>query len=597
MIASASTNCSLGQFVDYLYKIDLNNDGTTDLQGSSDTVSANFNKGTHKITWRASDNCGYVTTCTYLFTIKDCQPPNMVCINGLTQALDAPICVETFNASQFILSMSDNCTPTNQIQVAMRKFGTGTGFPSTTSVSYDKCDVGTNFVEVWVKDINGLTNSCQNYVLVQPALSGCICNPDADITLNSCVSTPGHKKLSNYYLNSTFVSVSGVTTPVSKIRQLAVTDSCASITYNKIPFGGNYHTRISAQTLGGALNGVSTFDLVQISKHILGIQPFQTVYQAVAADVNNSHTVTTADIVEIRKLILGIYDSFPLVPAWRLILPVANPTNLATFSLSAVRDTYQIDLPNLLVDTILQPLDFVAIKYGDINFSATPYGNETAGDRATVDLTYEDRWLSAGDVVDLPIRLAGDARAEGWQLALRVDPAYATLESVGGLPAENLGLSNDGLARILWFDAAPHRLAAGTVLFTLRIRAVAAIRLSELISFQSSVLQPELYTADGAHHALTLQPALPVGQVVRFFTPKPNPVQSGATFGVQLTAPATISLSIADLSGVEVYHTSIDLEAGNQSINLPVGALPSAGVYVYRLESGGVVEVGKLVRM
>jgi hypothetical protein len=55
------------------------------------------------------------------------------------------------------------------------------------------------------------------------------------------------------------------------------------------------------------LNGVSTFDLVLINKHILGLEPLNSPYKMIAADANNSRSITTFDIVELRKLILGIY--------------------------------------------------------------------------------------------------------------------------------------------------------------------------------------------------------------------------------------------------------------------------------------------------
>ena len=47
------------------------------------------------------------------------------------------------------------------------------------------------------------------------------------------------------------------------------------------------------------LNGVSTFDLVLISKHILGISPLENPYQWIAADINQSGSVTTFDIVPV----------------------------------------------------------------------------------------------------------------------------------------------------------------------------------------------------------------------------------------------------------------------------------------------------------
>lgn len=67
------------------------------------------------------------------------------------------------------------------------------------------------------------------------------------------------------------------------------------------------------------LNGVTTVDLLQISSHILGIQSFESPFQLIAADANNSGSVTTFDIVEIRKLILGVYDLLPNNNSWRYI--------------------------------------------------------------------------------------------------------------------------------------------------------------------------------------------------------------------------------------------------------------------------------------
>ena len=56
--------------------------------------------------------------------------------------------------------------------------------------------------------------------------------------------------------------------------------------------------------------GVTTLDIVLIQKHILGISPFTETAQFIAADVNRDGNITGADLVHIRKLILGIYDDW-----------------------------------------------------------------------------------------------------------------------------------------------------------------------------------------------------------------------------------------------------------------------------------------------
>ena len=66
-------------------------------------------------------------------------------------------------------------------------------------------------------------------------------------------------------------------------------------------------------------NGVNTIDLIMIQRHILGIQLLDTPYKIIAADINNSERVDGTDLVELRKLILGVYLEFPQNESWRFV--------------------------------------------------------------------------------------------------------------------------------------------------------------------------------------------------------------------------------------------------------------------------------------
>jgi hypothetical protein len=49
----------------------------------------------------------------------------------------------------------------------------------------------------------------------------------------------------------------------------------------------------------------------------LGLAPFDDPYKLIAADANSSKSVSASDLVEIRKLILGLSDRFPKdLPSW-----------------------------------------------------------------------------------------------------------------------------------------------------------------------------------------------------------------------------------------------------------------------------------------
>jgi hypothetical protein len=72
------------------------------------------------------------------------------------------------------------------------------------------------------------------------------------------------------------------------------------------------------------LNGVSTLDLIRIQKHLLGLTPFTSPYEFIAADANRSSSVTALDLIELRKLILGIYQSCLVIRAGGLEVPSRN---------------------------------------------------------------------------------------------------------------------------------------------------------------------------------------------------------------------------------------------------------------------------------
>ncbi len=593
MTEQAVTGCFFGSDVDYSYKIDLNNNGGIEVTSANDTCMGVFPKGTHRIYWRASDNCGNVANCNYLFTVKDCTPPNLLCINGLTQNIDPLTCTTSFTPDQFVLTYSDNCTPNNQLQFGIREAGTGTGFPNQDTVTFNQCDIGLNFVEIWIKDGNGLMNICQNYVLVQLNGTDCECNPDGELGMSGCARSAGNKKLTEYTVRGKVESLSGVQPPVTKNISKISTDSCYSFMATQLPFGGQYRATLRAERFGDPKAGVSTFDLVLMSKHILGVDPFTNIYQWLGSDVNKSNSVTTFDIVETRKLLLGIYDSFPANTSWRFIRPVPNPADFGL--LSTVKDTYQILLASLNDDIAYQNLNFVGIKIGDANLSASFVGDDVE-DRSALTLDVPDRWLAAGETAVVPVRWDSEAELSGWQLALRSDPRLLTIEGVDNLPDDNFYLSPDGSLRAVWFDASEHAISKRDVVFELKVKALQPTLLSEALQLDAQQLAPEAYTPAGARHSLALRFS-PAGTnaatAIQVFAPFPNPCDQVAQIGLRTEEAAEAILALFDANGKKVWQEKRSLTAGYQLIDLPVQSMP-AGILAWRIEVDGQVFSGRL---
>ena len=71
------------------------------------------------------------------------------------------------------------------------------------------------------------------------------------------------------------------------------------------------HYSVKPENDNNPRQGVSTLDLVLISRHLLGLQLLDSPYQLIAADADNSGSINTFDIIEVQKLILHLQDAFP----------------------------------------------------------------------------------------------------------------------------------------------------------------------------------------------------------------------------------------------------------------------------------------------
>ncbi|MEZ4895877.1 MAG: redoxin domain-containing protein, partial [Saprospiraceae bacterium] len=113
-------------------------------------------------------------------------------------------------------------------------------------------------------------------------------------------------------------------------------------------------------------NGVSTWDIVFTIKHILGQEPFTRIEELIAADINHDDRISAIDVVEMRKLVLGIDTAFKHNTSWRFI-----PKNYEYPGVDSLFITgFPEDIP---IGEVLDKPDkanFIGIKVGDVNGSA-----------------------------------------------------------------------------------------------------------------------------------------------------------------------------------------------------------------------------------
>lgn len=130
-------------------------------------------------------------------------------------------------------------------------------------------------------------------------------------------------------------------------------DNGGAYQFGDLATGNTYFVKV-AKPDDEFLNGLSTFDMVLIVRHILGVSPF-TGYSLMAADINNDGQVSILDIIRLRRLILNIDTTFEDGFSWRFLRP----------GIYMVQDSYPILMPGDVTD-----FDFIGVKTGDINVSA-----------------------------------------------------------------------------------------------------------------------------------------------------------------------------------------------------------------------------------
>lgn len=153
----------------------------------------------------------------------------------------------------------------------------------------------------------------------------------------------------------------------TNFNQTVTADSEGNYTFAEVPV--NQEFTLEAIKEDDFLNGVSTFDMVVMNKHILGLTIFETPDQYIAMDANQSGSNTAFDLVQLRQLVLGITTELPNNSSWRIVA-TADLEN-ADFSQGGFENTVST-FQNFTTGTTPITINFTAIKIGDANGNSIP---------------------------------------------------------------------------------------------------------------------------------------------------------------------------------------------------------------------------------
>lgn len=325
--------------------------------------------------------------------------------------------------------------------------------------------------------------------------------------------------------------------------------------------------------------GVTVWDMVLVSQHILGIALFSSYCQLLAADVNGSGTVTTFDIVETRRWILGL--GVPIsspVGEWRfwnadVVIP--DPNN--PFGVTLEEEI------EVVLNTVNPELKFIGVKMGDVDGSAN-FTSGTVDTRSVIEMP--DRAVLPGEVFTLSFAAPTDNAA--WQTTLELD--QLTVEEIiphGALSVDHFGLFPHANGTNLTFATeAPQQS------FDVRLRARSGGFLSEMVRMSDKITPSISFDGNGNRKNLGLQFGPRNDNSIQL---APNPWRNNALVTFTAVQPEKVTVTVLNALGQEVYQHTENYPAGQHQVELSRQQVPQPGVYWCKMARNNQVETLKFV--
>ncbi len=577
LIGQATDECTPDSELVWSYQIKPDGSSSYGSIQSGNNASGTYPVGNHMIRWFVEDQCGNVSECIQNFNVNDCKNPTPYCISGITTVVMPSTGEIAIWASDFDLGSFDNCPGNLSFSFSSSTFN--------TSMTFDCDDLGIQTVEIWVTDANGNQDYCETMINIQ-ANNGACGSISGGAMVSGSITTEGAEAVENVEVM--------LEDMLDGVQTYFMTSTDGNFAFDNVTTGLDYE--ISASKNDDYMNGVSTLDLVLIQKHILQTQTLDSPYKIIAADVNNNGDISAIDLIELRKLILGIYEELPSNESWRFV--DANETFVDLDS--PFPFTEVIYVSSLENDEMTN--NYIAVKIGDVNGNAVVNFADNGAEfrsSASLDLLYDDKVFEAGDVVELTLSSDEFNAIVGLQYTLNFDAAK--LEFAGHtsnaiqVTDANFGLTqvNNGQLSMSWHDIKGQ--TTSDALYTIEFKALQSGSLSGAINLSSDITTAEAYNSNLETMDVTIQARGTELTVFNLGQNKPNPFAT--TTVVEFTLPEAMQaqLTVYDITGKVLKQYNEFYQKGVNTLTMNIEELSTTGVLYYRLDAGDNTATKKMI--
>ena len=551
----AEDDCTTDAYLYYSYAIDFNSDGKIDYEAIGNKYSRTFPGGSHIVTWTVRDICGNVAQCEQKVNVKDCKAPIAYCYGEMATSIGKNGEDRWLWASDFDRGSYDNCGQPVELSFSENVFDDSLLINCDLMITYPETKLR---IDLYVTDKAGNVETCPVILTLIDPTNYCVDNAGKAIVSGDIRTS------TNYPVNKYEIKINSE----KMSKEYATSDM--KYKFDKLPMFDNY--LISPVKKDEVRVGVNTLDLLHIQRHILRIKDFNDPLKLIAADANGDQKINVNDLVDTRKVILEVFNTFPQSHAWRF---VRRGTAFADVNNPWPFDEV-IEIENLSKN---ETVNYTAIKVGDVNdsYTASIANNQTKERGNALGLIQKTRIDADGNTL-IELYPEEQVNLSGYQFSLKVDGHEGQLKVVEPhlIASDAVNIIGDEVL-VSWFDQKGHFFSNNAPMLTLSASSIENMRLT-----LTNRLAPEAYDANLDERSLELKTSL-LDQ--RSFVGKvnPNPFVDQTAFMMQLPKKSNVNMKIFDATGQLILSRSTPYEAGNHEVTISGNNLP-AGAYTYRVE-------------
>ncbi len=605
---SPTDECTPDESISVVYKVDFGDDGTFDYpadtsfaEGRSFDASllGGLPIGEHAIRWVTYDGCGNYTICVqHIEVVRRIKQPTPYCHLGLSSAVMDSIngCNVELWASDFVPNQSTGACG-EALEYVMIPYQDIFGDPADPSDDLSVEDAfdlaepnwtfGCEYIEdgvshvidirVYAVDENGVYDFCDASLTLNDNFDCC-----TDLDIGGTVTSIGGNVITHEgeLLHDIDVMIES---NQAEFPRITSTSAQGTFMFHGITYENDY--QITASKNDDTKNGVSTLDLVLIQRHILGMTILDSPYKIIAADINGNESISAVDLLQLRKLILGLYpdDQLPNNQSWRFL----------DNSYEFVDNEHPFPFNEIIhVNNVSQAMynqNFVAVKVGDVNGSISLSQNNNAQNRNTkaFNIYTLDQNFEKGELVTVSFFGEDVAAFFGMQMSIAYDEKILSFDNLQGegvvLGNDNIGVQN-GLVSMSYSNAELLTIPGEDALFTMTFKAKKAGKLSGSMDLSNILLNAEVYNKTFEAEEIKLNFRTVEEKGFELMQNEPNPFQNNTSISFVLPQAGNASLKVFDVTGKVLVNKSKYYEKGLNSIVIYGNELHTNGILYYQLE-------------